>query len=177
MGNKKTSEEYDIASKTFSNTSFGNVKVDRIIDLINSFLEEVPDAVYSLAIGSDSHEKNGSSDHKNHINIVTAITVHRKGSGGIYFWTRKDSGEIHSLREKIYSETIESLRFAENFVPILQKKLNGHSPNLEIHVDVGEHGATRDMIKEVVGMVNGYGYIAKTKPMAYGASNVADRHT
>jgi len=33
------------------------------------------------------------------------------------------------------------------------------------------------MIKEVVGMVRGSGYNAKTKPDAYGASAVADRHT
>ena len=49
--------------------------------------------------------------------------------------------------------------------------------NLEIHIDVGEHGDTRDMIKEVVGMVTGNGYVAKTKPEAYGASYVADKHT
>ncbi len=49
--------------------------------------------------------------------------------------------------------------------------------NLEIHVDVGEHGDTRDMIKEVVGMVTGNGFVAKTKPQAYAASYVADKHT
>ena len=41
----------------------------------------------------------------------------------------------------------------------------------------GEYGDTRDMIKEVVGMVTGNGYVAKTKPEAYGASYVADKHT
>ena len=33
------------------------------------------------------------------------------------------------------------------------------------------------MIKEVVGIVTGNGYVAKTKPEAYGASYVADKHT
>ena len=33
------------------------------------------------------------------------------------------------------------------------------------------------MIKEVVGMVTGSGYVAKTKPNAYAASYVADKHT
>src|SRR3989338_1511923 len=86
---------------------------------------------------------------------------------------------IHSLREKIYSETLESLNFALVFVPLFKKSLNGSAPvyNLEIHVDVGEHGETRDMIKEVVGMVVGNGFVAKTKPEAYGASYVADKHT
>lgn len=72
-----------------------------------------------------------------------------------------------------------SLNFASIFVPLFKKSLNGHSPNynLEIHVDVGEHGDTRTMIKEVVGMVTGNGFVAKTKPHAYAASYVADKHT
>jgi len=31
-------------------------------------------------------------------------------------------------------------------------------------------------IKEVVGMVTGNGFVAKTKPDAWGASTVADKH-
>jgi len=42
---------------------------------------------------------------------------------------------------------------------------------------VGEVGPTREMIKEVVGMVTGSGFVAKTKPEAYGAAVVADKHT
>jgi len=38
-------------------------------------------------------------------------------------------------------------------------------------------GPTREMIKEVVGMVNGNGFTAKTKPESYGAFVVADKHT
>jgi hypothetical protein len=110
---------------------------------------------------------------------VTAILVHRKGFGGKYFWRRKDVSNIHTLREKIYTETLESLSFALYFVPLLRRMLVGEIPsyNLEIHIDVGEFGDTRDMIKEVVGMVTGNGFVAKTKPYSYGASSVADKHT
>jgi predicted RNase H-related nuclease YkuK (DUF458 family) len=44
-------------------------------------------------------------------------------------------------------------------------------------VDIGEFGETREMIKEVVGMIIGNGYKVKMKPLAYGAFVVADRHT
>ncbi len=55
---------------------------------------------------------------------------------------------------------------------------NGHSElNVEIHLDVGENGPTKDLIKEVVGMVVGSGFAAKIKPDSYGASTVADRYT
>ena len=156
----------------------GEIKVLESIQLIKSFLEEKPADKYSLVIGTDSHEKTTNGDFKT-INLVTAVLVHRKGYGGKYFWRRRNISNIHNLREKIYAETLESLNFALFFVPLLRKELNGNSPfyNLEIHIDVGEHGDTRDMIKEVVGMVTGNGFVAKTKPHAYGASYVADKHT
>lgn len=173
-------EVVELDKLVFQSITHGNSKIDKIIELIKYFLEEEPNAEYSLVIGTDSHEKNGASSQKaKNINLVTAVLIHRKGFGGKYFWMRKEVGNIHTLRDKIYAETIMSLNFATSFVPLLKRGLNGHSPNynLEIHVDVGEHGDTREMIKEVVGMVTGNGFVAKTKPEAYGASYVADKHT
>ncbi|KKQ35606.1 MAG: hypothetical protein US51_C0001G0003 [Microgenomates group bacterium GW2011_GWA2_37_6] len=163
----------------FESITYGELNTDEVIRVIKSFLEEEPDGQYNLVIGTDSHEKNGTTLSNRTINLVTAILIHRKGFGGKYFWNRRYTSNIHSLREKIYAETITSLDFAAGFVPLLKKELNGHSPiyNLEIHIDVGEHGDSRDMIKEVVGMVVGNGFVAKTKPDAYGASYVADKHT
>ncbi len=164
----------------FNSTTHGSVTVEEIITIIKRFLEEEPNSQYSLVIGTDSHEKNGpSTNGAKSINLVTAVLIHRKGFGGKYFWVRRETPNIHSLREKIYAETLASLNFATGFVPLLKKGLNGKAPNynLEIHVDVGEHGDTRDMIKEVVGMVTGNGFVAKTKPQAYAASYVADKHT
>jgi predicted RNase H-related nuclease YkuK (DUF458 family) len=55
---------------------------------------------------------------------------------------------------------------------------NGHADlNVQIHLDVGENGQTRDLIREVVGMVVGSGFDARIKPDSFGASSVADRHT
>jgi len=33
--------------------------------------------------------------------------------------------------------------------------------NVEIHVDVGNNGPTRSLIKEIVGMIEGMGFVAK----------------
>jgi hypothetical protein len=168
----------DTSNELLNSLTHGAIGVGRTLQLIKEFLEEEPNDEYSLVIGTDSHEKENNGDSKT-ISLVTAVLVHRKGFGGKYFWRRKNLANIHSLREKIYAETMESLNFALFFVPLLRKTLNGNSPfyNLEIHIDVGEHGDTRDMIKEVVGMVTGNGFVAKTKPNAYGASYVADKHT
>jgi uncharacterized protein len=166
------------SDELLNSLTHGTIDIEKSLELIKDFLEEKPDEEYSLVIGTDSHEKENNGNSKT-INLVTAILVHRTGFGGKYFWRRKLVPNIHSLREKIYAETLESLNFALSFVPLLRKTLNGNYPsyNLEIHIDVGEHGDTRDMIKEVVGMVTGNGFVAKTKPHAYGASYVADKHT
>lgn len=165
-------------SDLFENITHGILSIDETLEFIRKFIEEEPNAVYSLVIGTDSHEKTDEGNTKK-INLVTAVVVHRKGFGGKYFWKRNYVSNIHTLREKIYAETMTSLNFAGVFVPLLKRKLNGNSPkyNLEIHIDVGEHGDSREMIKEVVGMVTGNGFVAKTKPEAYGASYVADKHT
>lgn len=172
-------EVKNIEEIKFESITYGQLGIKEVLRDIKEFLEEDPDEEYSLVIGTDSHEINGSKLNNRKINLVTAILVHRRGYGGRYFWTRRTISNIHSLREKIYAETLLSLEFATSFVPLLKKELNGESPsyNLEIHIDVGEHGDSRDMIKEVVGMVTGNGYVAKTKPNAYGASYVADRYT
>ena len=171
----------NLSDEIFQSHTHGELNIEEIIIHIKNFLEEVPDAEYSLVIGSDSHEKadpkkdNGTKE----INLVTAILIHRKGFGGKYFWRRQYQNNIHSLREKIYAETITSLTFASIFVPLFKKHLNGKAVNynLEIHVDVGEHGDTRNMIKEFVRMVTENCFIAKTKPHPYAASYVANKHT
>src|SRR5581483_6740093 len=135
----------DLSSKTnFQSLTYGSVSWGKIINIIKEYLEESPESMYSLVIGTDSQEKLEQSTGKKYIHLVTAIVVYRHGYGGKYFWSKKKINNVHSLREKVYAETSASLEFAAEFVPVLQKSLNGKMPNyrLEIHVDVGEHGET-----------------------------------
>ena len=150
--------------------------MEKVISEIEDFINEEPRSFYRLVIGSDSQTKaiNGKSE----INFVTAIVVHRRGRGARYFWKKeKKYVKVPVLRDKIYTETTMSLEIAEEFVPELRKRISPAKYDLEIHIDVGPLGPTREMIREVVGMVNGNGYVAKTKPESWGASSVADKHT
>lgn len=149
--------------------------VSDIVETIKTFIEEDPEADYVLTIGTDSEsKKNGGKDKV--LELITVIVIHRKGFGGKFFWKKKHTPNAHSLQEKIYSEVLLSLETAHLLVPKLKIKLNGSSHyDLEIHVDVGENGKTREMIKEVTGMVTGSGFIARTKPFSYAASNIADK--
>lgn len=161
--------------ETFTSPSVGTLSMREVIREIASYLEQEPESSYRLVIGTDSRDRRVSG--VKYTNFVTAIVVHRVGKGGRYFWKNGKEQHIRSLRQKIYTETLRSVDVAQRLVPQLSDELDGKSNlELEIHIDVGQSGDTREMIKEVVGIVIGNGYTARTKPESFGASSVADKH-
>lgn len=153
----------------------GKLTPTQAISEISDFVNEEPERFYRIVIGSDSQVRriNGKPE----ADFVTALIVHREGSGARYFWKKEKVARAPVLREKIYTETTLSLAAASELVPIIREKISPSKFDFEIHIDVGPLGPTRDMIKEVVGMVQGNGFKAKTKPESWGASSVADKHT
>lgn len=160
----------------FLSPSKGELDTRQLIAEIVDFFKQDPQVNYKLVIGTDSQVKreNGLQE----VDFVTAVVIHRTGKGGRYFWYKARDQKIYSLKERIFTETYYSLALAQSLVPHLKEALMGLAPyDLEIHIDVGTSGPTREMIKDVIGMVVGNGFVAKTKPESYGASVVADRHT
>lgn len=159
----------------FYSPTHGPLSSDGLILAIATFMNEEPESFYRVVIGTDSQIKhsNGHSE----IDFVTAIIVHRKGRGARYFLMKEKLNRAPVLREKIYTETMKSLATAQELVPKLREVLTAAHYDFEIHIDVGPKGPTREMIKEVVGMVAGSGFTARTKPDSWGASSVADKHT
>lgn len=148
----------------FNSPSKGRLTLKGVISELLSFINEERERDYKIIIGTDSNGR-GSAE------FVTAVIVHRVGRGGRYFWIKyKGIGKL-VLRQRIYKEVELSLNMAQKLI----KKIP--DDNLEIHVDVGQYGETRAMIKEVIGMVRGSGFDCKTKPESYGASHIADKHT
>ncbi len=155
----------------FISPSYGVCDLPKLRKLILKFIADRPDSKYRLVIGSDSQPKNSYGT-----DFVTAIVVHRIGCGGIYFWKQQTNGQRLMLRQRMYQEASFSLSTAYEVVELFAKDgLNKF--DVEIHVDVGQKGETREMIAEIVGMIRGSGFAVKTKPDAFGASKVADRHT
>ncbi len=158
----------------FNNPTKGRLSLDETISEIANFILEEPKAVYKLIVGTDS---NGQEDP----DFVTAITIHRVGRGGRYYWTKIHKEKMPALRQRIYEETMMSLSAATILREKLEKKLSELRPfnheDLEIHTDIGQNGETKVMIKEIVGMVKGSGFLVKIKPEAFGASVVADKYT
>lgn len=159
----------------FFSPTKGELTRAQVLAEIASFTNEDRQASYRVVIGTDSQAKRTNGEAE--IDFVSAVVVHRIGHGGRYFITRQKEKRSFVLREKIYTETLLSLQLAERLVPELRREIPASIYDLEIHIDVGPVGPTREMIKEVVGMVTGSGYTAKTKPESYGASSIADKHT
>lgn len=153
----------------FISPTHGKLSFERMFAQIVQYMEEQRDQQYNLIIGTDSLLGDDTC-------FVTAVVIHRVGHGGRYFYHRFRNRKIESLRQRILFETSLSLETASQISAQLAK--NGYSElPLEIHLDVGDRGETKRIIREVVGMVQGSGYAAVTKPDSYGASKVADRET
>ena len=159
----------------FVSPTKGKLATLEMVKDIASFVDDQPDSFYRLVIGTDSQTKrmNGKAE----IDFVSAVIVHRIGKGARYFWRKVRKKKIPVLRDKIYKETLMSLDLAQEIVPQIREFITPAKYDLEIHIDGGSIGPTREMIKEVVGMVNGNGFKARTKPEGWGASSVADKHT
>ena len=84
--------------------------------------------------------------------------------------------------ERILEEVFISCELALRFRERLEKRISAGTKEYNyrfcyIHADIGENGGTKDMIKEVVGLIRGNGFEPRIKPEAYVASSVADRYT
>lgn len=153
----------------FTSPSRGRLTFEEMMQDITRFIQGVPTSSYRLIIGSDSQVKQDTC-------FITAVVIHRTGKGARYFYRKKYQRKIKSLRQKIFYETALSLEVGNMITQYLSQMGLDDLP-VEIHIDVGKHGETRDLIKEVVGMVTGSGFQARIKPDAYAASSVADKHT
>ncbi|RJQ13596.1 hypothetical protein C4553_02870 [Candidatus Parcubacteria bacterium] len=171
----------------FNSPTLGRISFENLVQEIVRYIGEDPKQQYQVVVGTDS-PGTAMAD------FVTAIVVRKIGHGGRYWWHRSEPKKFYQrfTRERIYLEVSRSINVALLLTERLKKHLeisqivkkegevsvSYHlSIAFEVHVDLGENGATKDMIKEVLGMVRGYGFDAKTKPESYGASAIADRHT
>ena len=155
----------------FTSPSRGQLSFEEVFDDLLSYTNEYPDESYKLIIGTDSHSYLNES-----VIFVTAVVVHRLGKGGRFYYHKQKTHYMESLRQRIYYETFLSLDVATRLTEKMAQTGDCHL-NVEIHLDVGEKGETRNIIKEVVGMVIGSGYQACIKPDSFGATAVADRFT
>ena len=159
-----------MVSEPFYNPHLGQMTFDEVIESVVSEMRGNSKDRFELLIGTDS------STTLDRLDIVSAIVLHRVGRGGRYFWARRRERKPQSLRQQIWREAWLSFELAQHLIERLSA-LAFLRFNLEIHVDIGENGKTKEMIDEVVGMIIANGLSVRIKPYAYAASSVADKHT
>jgi len=159
-----------MVEQPFFNPHDGEMTFPEVISTLVREMRTAPKDPFEILIGTDS----STSTH--HLDLVSAVVLHRVGHGGRYFWTRRRERRSPSLRQQIWREAWLSFELAQHVIERLGA-ISMLTFNLEIHVDIGENGRTKELIDEVVGMIIGNGLAVRIKPHAYAASAVADKHT
>lgn len=152
----------------FTSPTKGKLSLNEMCDEIIRFVNEHPQDNFRLIIGTDSQPGKLTC-------FVTAVIIHREGKGAKFYFRRTFHKTNLTLRHRIFEEASRSLELAGSLIQYLTD-LNPEL-TIEIHVDIGEKGRTRELIQQVVNMINMSGFLAKVKPYSYGATKVADRFT
>ena len=147
---------------TIYNSGSGEqLPLDEVINKIKKYISEHTDVV--LSVGTDSMTRNDTV-------FVLAIVLYTKGKGGIYFYKKFHHERINSLYQKLYDETQLSL----DVIEFLATRLDEFDIDLSIHLDIGEKGASKALIRELEGWVENMGYEYEIKPNSYAASTIAN---
>jgi len=163
----------------FFSPTQGNLTMDEMVAELFSHMLKKPERFYDIIVGCDS--SSGQDP-----NFPLAVVILRKGEGGRFFLKRiKYPASAHkrfiSWKARILNEVMLSCELALSLKEKIEQQAVRVSQPLNyqflyIHADVGENGATKDMIKEVTGLIRGNGFEPKIKPESYVASVVADRY-
>lgn len=153
----------------FRSPTRGELSIDEVVDDLVSQVAAHPQDPYRLIIGTDSQNKQFG------VTFVSAVIVHHVGKGARYYVHREEQRHRMALRQRMFTEAAYSLQICGLLAEQLHSR--GADWNLEVHLDIGEKGATRQLIRELVSWVTASGYEARIKPDSFGASKVADRYT
>ena len=158
----------------FYNPTKGDLKLEKVAEELFSYISVKPEKFYDIIVGCDS-----SSGEEPHFPL--AVVILRVGEGGRFFLKRvsyKDR-KFYNWKTRILEEVFLSCQLALYLRENFEKKINNKDFRYQfryIHADIGENGQTRDMIKEVIGLIRSNGFEPKIKPEAFVAATVADRY-
>jgi predicted RNase H-related nuclease YkuK (DUF458 family) len=160
--------EFD--KQKWTTPSRGEFTFDGLENSIRQHIKEHPNDKFEVVVGTDSQAIPSIKS----IRFVNTIIVRRMGKGAI-FYIRKEYLPNMVLRQKIWQEVMQSYEIINE----LKDRLADILPKESFipHVDVGEKGETRTLIREVTGIFLSEGYDVKYKPDSYGSSSVADKYS
>lgn len=172
----------EIRNGHFFNPTKGNMEFPEVIKEIYGYISAEPEFFYDIVVGCDSP----SSDKPF---FPIAIVILRTGAGGRFFLKKMHYPDAYLKRfthinwkQRILQEVYLSCELALTLRETLEKEFGKATPAFNyqfqyIHADVGERGKTREMVREVVGLIKSNGFEPMIKPHSFAASVVADRYT
>ena len=154
--------------------TLGEVSIPKIAGIIQNKVVDQP-GEYNVMIGTDSQNFDRTK-------VVLVIAIHHVGHGGVFFYEIQHVQRITNVGQKLLYETDLSLGLASKLVAELEKlKSSGFNYekhiNIGIHVDAGENGPSKQVIPEIIGWINSFGYKAIVKPNSYAASSIANKYS
>lgn len=160
----------------FYNPSRGSLTLPEVLGEMVEYMKEKSQKSYEVIVGCDSSAVEEPT-------FPVVIVILRKGEGGRFFLKRvkyPTPKKFYNIHDRILEEVLLSCQLAlwlrENFESkVLAQKGNLMYKFEYIHADVGQNGVTKDMVKEITGLIRGNGFVPQIKPDSFAASSVADR--
>jgi len=154
--------------------------IESIYDELATVFKEAYEQDYDcfVYVGTDSQNLGSRTS------FVQVVAVHilrdtGRGDGGRVYYIRHLERRYRSRRERLLREAELSINLAQKINPVCEE----HGIEFEVHADVhsspgrNNENKSHEVHDAVVGWVSGMGYKCVTKPGAFVASIVADRHT
>jgi len=161
----------------FFSPSRGNLSLEEVVKDIFGYMQEAPENKYEVIVGCDSP----SSDKPF---FPIAIVILRTGFGGRFFLKKMQYPDnllkkFSFWKNIILQEVYLSCELALSLKEVLEAQApSGIKYQFQyIHADVGEQGKTKEMVKEVIGLIKSNGFEPCIKPKSFAATVVADRYT
>lgn len=165
----------------FHSPTQGRVTFKKLVDDVRREASKDAAQPLRICVGSDSEEVPSG------VKFVAVVLLWRVGRGArAYYYTYIDekmdlterTGTAR-FRERIWQEIMLTATLAAELRTNLFDQFKGEIPtDVEVHADVGERGGTSVMLREVIGLLQGYGFAEDEifiKPDALAAASVADR--
>ena len=159
----------------YHSSTYGDLELQSIPLKINDYFEKTKHFGIPLQviIGSDSQ----TFDTLKLVNVVAVIC---QGHGGIFFYEVTRLPRTNDVRQKLTTETNESLQVALQLTDVLDDPVYDElkqNMQLSIHIDAGfsNKGKTKELIPELVGWIKACGYECQCKPQSFVASTIADK--
>ena len=171
----------EISKQQFINPTRGVMSFSELVDCVLRESSQRYHQPLRISVGTDS-EVLGSV-----IKYVSLVHVWRVGRGACAYRTESYEpshdalrAEARGMRMRIWREVLLTAMLAQELRSALREKfVLPLCDEIEVHADVGEQGRSSVMIREVIGMLKGYGFpdaFIKLKPESFAASSVADHY-